>query len=607
MLNEANHGSPSDQDEPLSEPDIRAALDRLVASAQLRAAPQLMAFLRFVVERKLARDDAHIKGYTIATEALGRDGSFDPASDPIVRVEAGRLRRALERYYAEAGSGDPVHIELPRGSYVPVFRRREPDAEPPGSTLLGNRTSNRTWRNSAAVRHCTFAAAFFLLGAGVYAAVDLLLLDRLTGNPSPSFSLAEGTTAQPGMSRSSTRGGLPVVLVEEFEVVGTPPSPDAALIRLDDRLRDALALFDEIEVVAGAPWVADARPPGSSVNDAGLLDSDYRIGATIEFHRDGSASLTFRLLDTKDHSLIWSRMFDHVPLTEDRVATRSKMIREVVGNIAPVNGVIFAHERVKRAALGDIDPRFACLLDAIDYWHRYSPVTHLRVRKCLEDLVKADPSFALGYAYLAKVYAREHYFDTGPVGEAPAADRALHAAQRAVELNPVSARAYQALMAAHTIRHEVEPALAAGRMAVRLNPYSYIVRGDLGLRLVSFGQVDEGLRMLREASAGWMVRPVWLDMALALSLYLVDDLPAARAYADAVTSETAPWVLLVRSVIAVRSGELDQARYFAQRLIALQPGWRDDPRGRLRKILVAPEIIERMAHDFEAIGVTAEN
>ena len=127
------------KDEPLSEPDIRAALDRLVASAQLRAAPQLMAFLRFVVERKLARDDAHIKGYTIATEALGRDGSFDPASDPIVRVEAGRLRRALERYYAEAGSGDPVHIELPRGSYVPVFRRREPDAEPPGLTLLGNR------------------------------------------------------------------------------------------------------------------------------------------------------------------------------------------------------------------------------------------------------------------------------------------------------------------------------------------------------------------------------------------------------------------------------------------------------------------------------------
>ena len=66
-------------------------------------------------------------------------------------------------------------------------------------------------------------------------------------------------------------------------------------------------------------------------------------------------------------------------------------------------------------------------------------------------------------------------------------------------------------------------------------------------------------------------------------------------------------MLLVRSVIAVRSGELERARDLANRLIALQPGWRDDPRGRLRKILVAPEIIERMAHDFEAIGVTTEN
>ena len=528
MRNEANHGSPGDQGEPLSEADVRAALDRLLASVQLRAAPQLTAFLRFVVERKLAHDAAHIKGYTIATEALGRDSSFDPANDPIVRVEAGRLRRALDRYYAEAGAGDPVHIELPRGSYVPVFRHRGSDDELPESTPQ----SNRTWRGSAALRHCAFAVIFFAFGVAVYAAVDFLVLDRLIGQQSSTFSLADETTAQSGRSRSIARSGLPVVAVDAFDIVGSPTSPDAALVRMDDRLRDALALFDEIEVVAAAPRVADARPRGSSFNDAALPESDYRIGATIEFHRDGSASLTFRLLDTKEHSLIWSRLFDHVSLIENSVAARSEIIREVVSNVAPVNGVIFAHERSKRATSGSIDPRYACLLDAIDYWHRYSPVTHLRVRKCLEDLVKADPSSALGYAYLAKVYAREHYFDTGPVGEAPAADRALQAAQRAVELNPVSARAYQALMAAHTIRHEVEPALAAGRMAVQLNPYSYIVRGDLGLRLVAFGQIDEGLRMLREASANWMVRPVWLDMALALSLYLVDDLPAARAYAE---------------------------------------------------------------------------
>jgi adenylate cyclase len=293
-----------------------------------------------------------------------------------------------------------------------------------------------------------------------------------------------------------------------------------------------------------------------------------------------------------------------VSLSEIGSAARSKIIREVVGDVAPVNGVIFAHERVKRAAGSKIDPHYACLLDAIDYWHRYSPAAHLRVRKCLEDLVAADPSFALGYAYLAKVYTREHYFDADPPGEATAMDRALQAAQRAVELNPGSARACQALMAVHAIRREIEPALAAGRMAMRLNPYSNFVKADLGFHLVAFGRVDEGLRMLREASTGWMARPVWLDMALALGFYLVDDLPAARTYADAVTSETSPWALLVRAVIAVRSGEPEQARQLANQLVAIQPSWRNDPRGRLQKKLVAPEIVDRVARDFAAIDLT---
>jgi hypothetical protein len=102
--------------------DIYAELERVVAGPCLTKSPQLANFLRFVVEAVLAGNGSRIKGYTIATDALGRDARFDPQADPIVRVEAGRLRRALEHYYANGGSRDPVVIELPRGGYVPVFR-----------------------------------------------------------------------------------------------------------------------------------------------------------------------------------------------------------------------------------------------------------------------------------------------------------------------------------------------------------------------------------------------------------------------------------------------------------------------------------------------------
>ena len=125
---------------PPTQPEILAAVERIVTSPQMRGAPCLVAFLRFIVERALAGRPWQIKSYTIAVEALGRAPSFDPQIDPIVRVEAGRLRSALAHYYGSVGRDDPVVLYLPRGGYVPVFRH------------AGARTA-------LAGRHCTACAS----------------------------------------------------------------------------------------------------------------------------------------------------------------------------------------------------------------------------------------------------------------------------------------------------------------------------------------------------------------------------------------------------------------------------------------------------------------
>jgi hypothetical protein len=101
--------------------EVCAALDRIIASDILRHSPRLAEFLRFVVLTTLRGEDDRIKAYTIAVEALGRGEDFDPQTDPIVRVNARRLRRALELYYAGPGIMDRVVIGLPRGGYVPTF------------------------------------------------------------------------------------------------------------------------------------------------------------------------------------------------------------------------------------------------------------------------------------------------------------------------------------------------------------------------------------------------------------------------------------------------------------------------------------------------------
>src|SRR4051812_50165068 len=118
-----------------SEPDpaqIRAQVACMTASIVFRNSPQLASFLQFVVEELLRGNAERLKGYTIGVEVLRRDTSFDPQIDPIVRVEATRLRRAIERYYAGPGAYDAVMIALPRGGYVPriSWRTRDPALTP---------------------------------------------------------------------------------------------------------------------------------------------------------------------------------------------------------------------------------------------------------------------------------------------------------------------------------------------------------------------------------------------------------------------------------------------------------------------------------------------
>jgi hypothetical protein len=105
---------------PLS-PEPRAELERVLASGDFPATARNRAFLRFVVEKELSGHHGRIEPYEIGTKVFGRPESFDPITDPIVRIEAGKLRRDLETYYLKDGRRNPVRIELPKGGYRPVF------------------------------------------------------------------------------------------------------------------------------------------------------------------------------------------------------------------------------------------------------------------------------------------------------------------------------------------------------------------------------------------------------------------------------------------------------------------------------------------------------
>jgi len=185
----------------------RAALERVVASEVMRSSPQLTAFLRFVVEAVLEGSSDRIKGYVIAVEVLKRGAQFNPQIDPIVRVEATRLRRTLERYYAGEGAEDAIVIALPRGTYVPTFTRR---------------TAKRG--------------------------------EDLTPEPE----------AAPAVEALPPGNGMPILLVEPFEVTGAPGPRSLSAVSLHAMLSDAFARFDLVNIV----WDVAGGRPARAATDA---------------------------------------------------------------------------------------------------------------------------------------------------------------------------------------------------------------------------------------------------------------------------------------------------------------------------------------------------
>ena len=119
-------GPPQEKDAPLmtapTTEAITAQVSRIVASAVFAKSARLSAYLRFIVDETLAGRVDRLKEYTIALEVYGRDESFDPRVDSIVRVEAGRLRAKIRDYDDTIGRDDLVRIGLRIGSYVPDFR-----------------------------------------------------------------------------------------------------------------------------------------------------------------------------------------------------------------------------------------------------------------------------------------------------------------------------------------------------------------------------------------------------------------------------------------------------------------------------------------------------
>ncbi|GJM07843.1 MAG: hypothetical protein DHS20C11_01190 [Lysobacteraceae bacterium] len=113
---------------------VIAQLSRLLEVRTFRASDRSRKLLSFMVHAARAQPTEPLTQRLLAHEVLARGADFDPANDAIVRIEVGKLRRALDAYYLSAGMLDPVVITIPKGRYQPSFHIRS-KAAPPASAM----------------------------------------------------------------------------------------------------------------------------------------------------------------------------------------------------------------------------------------------------------------------------------------------------------------------------------------------------------------------------------------------------------------------------------------------------------------------------------------
>ena len=456
---------------------VRAALDEVLGWQGISRSPQLAELLRYVVERTLAGDSANIKAYSIAVDVFGRPADFDPQLDPIVRVQARRLRSLLEQYYATGLSRSGVEIQLPLGRYVPEFRASgtapppESAADPaptqppaPGRLPLGRFLLN-----------AGMALAFAL--AGVLVAVALV---RWTTPPSRPVSPVPE---------------IPAISVGTFDNLTGETVLDDDLAKAATELEEALGRFSLLRVGEGG----------------------YTINATVQMQERGFVLRA--TLDRPDGDPEWTTTVEPPPGQTDTEALTAAT-NVLAARLGSPGGPLHKRGRswlAAQTALPAPVTAYVCDLLLIDWREGRRLAEAERAAACFAQVLKSTPDDALALAAWADVTSWRERYEALPGSDLVAASTAASAAAgRAVTLAPDVSFVYEQQASVLSRQGSLGAALGSARKAIDLNPMNMDAVAGYGLLLFGDGQYDEGARHAEEALST-IDAPSWYYLVRALN------------------------------------------------------------------------------------------
>ncbi|MDC9833630.1 hypothetical protein [Rhizobium binxianense] len=309
MAPEEGGGSQARQDNE----SVRAQLDRILASPEFLAPERGRRFLQYIVEETLEGHAGQLKAFTIAQAVFGRDASFDAQNDPVVRIEAGRIRRALERYYLVCGSSDPIQITIPKGGYAPHFSSDEDTSNVKAADVPNPENKRRHPGHERSMRYRDL-----LLPIGIPALFGAMAVLALIRPLESYLSPPKTPPAAASTLKSKTR-----IVVEPFAALGGTARGSDFAKGLADQLIAKLIKVDNLVVLA--PDRSGMETTGSLFN---LQGSVLVEGTVLHLH--------VRLINGADGAVVWANQYDRelrdqtILDVEDEIA--AQIIMEISGD-----------------------------------------------------------------------------------------------------------------------------------------------------------------------------------------------------------------------------------------------------------------------------------
>jgi TolB-like protein len=584
------------QDPGFAPGTIRAQLQRILGSEAFDASERNRRFLHYIVEETLAGRADRIKAYSIATSVFGRESSFDPQADPIIRIEASRLRRSLERYYLTAGKEDPVLIAVPKGSYIPAFevvsgKRPAATALPQENTTAGTKSAGRPAWPWPRLRR-------FGAEAAILAGLGLIWLGVAWSAGYPPFADVVDEPSPP-------RHG-PAIFVVPFEEDGDQSTHPNLTRGFTREVIVGLTRFNDLFVFGPETSFryGDDADSHHMVDDLGV-DFVLTGGTTISVDHFGVKT---SLIDAKTGRYVWSGKFAGTLQAAEVMKVRDEVANQVVQVLAQPYGVIFSNKvRGSEGKAPENLTSYDCVLRFNQYWRTFSRELYGPVRDCLERAVAAEPHYAEALASLSLIYADAYRFEFDD--DASAGDprvKALDLARGAIKRTPTSTRGYLALAVAYWLMNDVDRSLEAAESGFALNPNDTDIMAELGLRYCWRAQWDKGLPLLREAFARNPAQPSAYRLAFFLDHYIRGRYGDALAEAEKIEARSIIYKYIALAMAHAQLGQMHEADAAVKKILAIDPRYGDHVRTDLEKRNLHPDLIQAVVDGLRKAGLAVD-